>query len=107
MIAAALSEAEGAQIRAVSLTGWEASALGLPVGAVFELIDRWTHRPDVNPVVKALYKEMVVPIARHVLLTRDGEERQIRDTASPIHDPRGPRRRLPVGRPRCRRACHA
>ena len=76
---------------AESLTGWgESSALGLPVRAVFTLVDQRTHQPVVNPVVRALYKDVVVgPSHGTLLLTRDGEERQIRDTATPIHDRRG------------------
>jgi PAS domain S-box-containing protein len=76
---------------AQSLTGWdEASALGSPVGAVFQLLDRRTHRPVVNPVVRALYKDIVVgPSHDTILLSKDGKERQVRDTASPIHDRHG------------------
>jgi PAS domain S-box-containing protein len=76
---------------AESLTGWrEATALGLPVGAVFQLVDQRTHGRVVNPVVSALYKDIVVgPSHETLLLTKAGDERQVRDTASPIHDHRG------------------
>jgi PAS domain S-box-containing protein len=76
---------------AESLTGWgKAAALGLPIRAVFTLVDRRTRRPVVNPVVRALYKDIVVgPSHDTLLLTKRGEERRIRDTATPIHDRRG------------------
>jgi PAS domain S-box-containing protein len=76
---------------AESLTGWdEAAAVGMPVGAVFQLLDRRTHRPVVNPVVRALYKDIIVgPSHDTILLSKDGKERQVRDTASPIYDHRG------------------
>jgi PAS domain S-box-containing protein len=75
---------------AESLTGWrEAAAIGMPVGAVFQLVDPQTHRRVVNPAVKALYKAVVVGPSPDALLTRDGETRQIRDLASPIRDGHG------------------
>jgi PAS domain S-box-containing protein len=76
---------------AESLTGWvEGSAISLPIGAVFQLVDLRTHQIVVNPVVKALHKDVVVgPSHDTLLLTKEGQERQIRDTASPIHDRRG------------------
>jgi PAS domain S-box-containing protein len=76
---------------AATMTGWdEAAVVGLPVGAVFQLVDPQTHRRVVNPVVKALYKDTVVgPSQGAVLLTRDGEERHIVDTSLPIRDGRG------------------
>ena len=76
---------------AESMTGWqEAAAVGFPVGAVFQLVDRPTHQRVVNPVVKALYKNTVVgPSADTLLLSKDGHERQIRDTAMPIRDSHG------------------
>jgi PAS domain S-box-containing protein len=76
---------------AESMTGWtETESLGLPVGAVFRLVDVQTHRPVVNPVVKALYKGIIVGPSNDTLLVRkDGAERPVSDTAAPICDGRG------------------
>jgi PAS domain S-box-containing protein len=73
---------------AESMTGWrEAAAIGLPIGAVYQRVEPQTHRPVVNPVVKALYKATAVgPSLDAILLTQDGEERRIQDIASPIRD---------------------
>ena len=76
---------------AESLTGWrEAEAIGLPVVAVFRLIDLQTRRPVVNPVVKALYQGIAVgPSDETTLIGKDGVERQISEAAAPILDDRG------------------
>jgi len=76
---------------AESMTGWtETDALGLPVGAVFRLVDVQTHRPVVNPVIKALYKGIIVGPSNDTLLIRkDGAERPVSDTAAPIRDSNG------------------
>ena len=61
-------------VAAESLTGWkkEAEAIGLPVRAVFRLIDLETRRPVVNPVVKALYKGIVLRTVRRDDVDREG-----------------------------------
>jgi PAS domain S-box-containing protein len=76
---------------AASTTGWpETEAIGLPVGAAFQLVDQQTHQRVVNPVVKALYKGIVVEAAPDaVLLSKTGEERQIRETALPLRNDHG------------------
>jgi PAS domain S-box-containing protein len=86
---------------AESMTGWrEAAAVGLPVGAVYKRVEPQTHRPVVNPVVRALYKATAVgPSHDAMLLTHNGEERRIRDIASPIRDGHG----RPFG---CALICH-
>jgi PAS domain S-box-containing protein len=76
---------------AESMTGWqETEAVGLPVGAVFQLVDRHTHERVVNPLLKALYKKIVMPLSADTLLiTKDGTERLVRGTAAPIWDGQG------------------
>jgi PAS domain S-box-containing protein len=76
---------------AESLTGWhEAEAVGLPVGAVFQLVNRHSHERVVNPVIRALYKNIVVePSPDTVLIGRNGAERPVRGTAAPIRDGQG------------------
>ena len=76
---------------AESITGWpESEALGQPIGAVFRLVDARTHRPVVNPVVKALYKNVTIgPSSDTLLVDKDGIEREIRELATPIRDDAG------------------
>lgn len=76
---------------AASMTGWQkAEAVGLPVGAVFQLVERHSHERVVNPVIRALYKNLVVgPSPDTVLIARNGAERPIRVTAAPIRDGQG------------------
>jgi PAS domain S-box-containing protein len=77
--------------RAESMTGWtEADAIGQPIVDVFRLVDARTHRPVVNPLVRALYKKVVVgPSPDALLVGKDGMEWQVREKAAPIVDARG------------------
>ena len=76
---------------AESMTGWrKVDAVGQPVGAVFQLVDRCSHARVVNPVVKALYKDLVVDLsAEALLMTKDGTARPVCGTAAPIRDGQG------------------
>jgi PAS domain S-box-containing protein len=77
--------------RAESMTGWAASeAVGRPIGTVFRLVDARTHRPVVNPLISALYKQVVVGPSHDALLVgKDGMEWQVHEQAAPIFDRRG------------------
>lgn len=76
---------------AESLTGWTAQdALGRPVGEIFRIVDEKKHEPVESPVTRALRDGIVTGLANHtVLITRDGVERPIDDSAAPIKDDHG------------------
>jgi PAS domain S-box-containing protein len=73
------------------LTGWPMpEAVGLPLTEVFPLINTQTRQPVENPIDKVLKTGVVVGLAKHtVLIGRNGDERQIADSASPIRDAAG------------------
>ncbi|MCC7262616.1 MAG: PAS domain S-box protein [Candidatus Latescibacteria bacterium] len=68
------------------LTGWtSAEAAGQPLPAVFPLIAEQTREPVEDPVQKVLRLGTVVNLANHtLLLSRDGREFPIADSAAPI-----------------------
>jgi two-component system, cell cycle sensor histidine kinase and response regulator CckA len=76
---------------AETLTGWTlAEATGRPLPEVFRIINAQTRQPVVNPVAKVLETGYIVGLANHTaLIARDGTERQIADSASPIRNAAG------------------
>jgi PAS domain S-box-containing protein len=83
----------GGQVRrmnpvAENLTDWrEAEAVGKPLEAVFCLLNEETRESVESPVVQVLEKGIIVGLANHALLvSRDGIERPIVDSAAPICD---------------------
>ena len=76
---------------AEALTGWtEAEALGRPLSDVFAIQDEHTRQPAENPVPRVLRDGRIVGLANHTLLvTRDGRETPIDDSAAPIRDADG------------------
>jgi len=70
------------------LTGWSlAEALGRPLSEVFRIISTETRQPLATPVQRVIEHGEVVGLANHTaLLTRDGREYQIADSAAPIRD---------------------
>jgi PAS domain S-box-containing protein len=76
---------------AESLTGWTmAEATGRPLEAVFQIIDEDGRQPIENPAVRALREGAVAGLANHsLLLTRDGRELPVADSAAPICDAHG------------------
>jgi diguanylate cyclase (GGDEF)-like protein/PAS domain S-box-containing protein len=80
---------------AEKLTGWTAEqALGRPVPEVFRVVDETTRIPLADPVRRCLDEGKVVESPGHaLLLSADGKEYSIRDSAAPIFDPEG----APVG----------
>lgn len=73
---------------AEALTGWKlADALGRSFEEVFQLIDEKTRTPAPSPVQAVLREGKSVELANHTaLIARDGQERAVEDSASPILD---------------------
>jgi diguanylate cyclase (GGDEF)-like protein/PAS domain S-box-containing protein len=71
---------------AEQLTGWKLEEVkGLPLNEVLNLINELTRRSVENPVLKVLQSGLVVGLANNTLLiSRDGTEYPIEDSASPI-----------------------
>jgi PAS domain S-box-containing protein len=71
---------------AQALTGWtEAAAIGQPVEHVFHIVQEGTRRPVENPVSRVFHEGRIVALANHtVLLSRDGRETPVEDSAAPI-----------------------
>lgn len=76
---------------AEQLTGWSnAEAQGRPLTEVFNIVDEVTRAPVANPVEQALREGSVVTLSDHTLLiSRDGSERPIADSAAPIRSVEG------------------
>ncbi len=73
------------------LSGWRAEeAMGMPVESVIVLINEETREPAPNPVARCRNQGQVVGLANHTLLiSREGREIAIDDSAAPIHDREG------------------
>ncbi|MBL0729100.1 PAS domain S-box protein [Piscinibacter sp. HJYY11] len=73
------------------LTGWPAAeAIGRPLLDVFRIINADSRTPAEDPVKPVLASGEVVGLANHTaLLSRDGREYQIADSAAPIRDAQG------------------
>ncbi|MBR8834806.1 MAG: EAL domain-containing protein [Stigonema ocellatum SAG 48.90 = DSM 106950] len=69
------------------LTGWsQLEAKGLPLCEVFQIINETTREPVLNPVEHALREGRIVGLANYtILISRNGEEFAIDDSAAPIH----------------------
>ena len=80
---------------AETLTGWSAAdAAGRPLPEVFHILNEHTREPAPNPALNALREGKVVGLANHtVLISRDGTEWPIDDSAAPMLDESG----RPVG----------
>jgi len=76
---------------AESLTGWaQTDATGLALETVFRIVNEFTRRPAEDPVARVLATGLVVGLANHTtLISRDGTERPIDDSAAPIRDETG------------------
>ncbi len=73
---------------AEELCGWnQQEASGMPLTAVFNIINENTRQPHTNPVEKVLQSGEIVELANHTaIIARDGTERIIADSAAPIKD---------------------
>ncbi len=76
---------------AEGLTGWpQAEAQGEPLEVVFNILNERTRQPVENPVGRVLREGVIVGLGNHtILVTRDGMERPIDDSAAPIRDATG------------------
>ncbi len=76
---------------AVTLTGWQLEeSLGQPIQEVFRIINEKTHAPAEDLVVRVLNEKRVVGLANDTaLVTKDGREVPIEDSAAPILDASG------------------
>ncbi|OYW70327.1 MAG: hypothetical protein B7Z37_31065 [Verrucomicrobia bacterium 12-59-8] len=76
---------------AEKLTGWTlAEAHGRPVEEVFRIINEETRQPAIIPVDDVLATGEIHGLANHtVIISRDGTERPITDSAAPIRDSAG------------------
>ena len=76
---------------AATLTGWPIEeALGRPVQDLFRIINEKTRDPAEDIVGQVLRKGGIVTLANHTaLVTRDGREIPIEDSAAPIRDSAG------------------
>ena len=76
---------------AATLSGWESEeALGQPITSVFQIINEKTRAPAENLVARVLNEKRVVGLANDTaLVTKDGREVPIEDSAAPIKDSAG------------------
>jgi PAS domain S-box-containing protein len=76
---------------AVMLTGWQSEeTLGQPIQSVFRIINEKTHAPAEDLVARVLHEKSVVGLANDTaLVTKDGREVPIEDSAAPIKDGAG------------------
>jgi diguanylate cyclase (GGDEF)-like protein/PAS domain S-box-containing protein len=76
---------------AEQLTGWHnADARGQWSSAVFRIVNETTRAPAKNPITVCLSEDRIVGLANHtILISRDGSEYHIEDSAAPIKDSAG------------------
>lgn len=76
---------------AENLTGWKKSeAIGKPLEEVFRIISEVTGLGVESPVSKVIKEGIIVGLANHTLLiSRQGVETPIADSAAPIEDTQG------------------
>jgi PAS domain S-box-containing protein len=76
---------------AESLTGYsQQEASGRPLSDVFRIINEQTRKALENPTEKVLRTGAIVGLANHtILISRDGRERPVHDSAAPIFDEQG------------------
>ncbi len=76
---------------AEQLTGWKNEAVrGQSLSQVFTIINETTREPLENPVQRVFSQADIVHLSHHTLLiSRDGTEYAIEDSAAPIQDRQG------------------
>jgi diguanylate cyclase (GGDEF)-like protein/PAS domain S-box-containing protein len=75
---------------AAVLTGWTtAEAHGLPLPQVFNIVNEHSREPAENPADKVLRLRSGVGVSHSLLITRQGQECPIQDSAAPIRDRHG------------------
>jgi diguanylate cyclase (GGDEF)-like protein/PAS domain S-box-containing protein len=73
------------------MTGWlSAEALGRPLPQVFHIVNEETRQPAESQVAACLHQGKVLALAHHtVLISRNGGEFGVEDSAAPIRNARG------------------
>lgn len=73
---------------AEKMTGWsQEEAMGRPLAEVFRIIDADTREPAQDPMQLAILQNQPAGLAANcILISRDGSESVIEDSAAPIHD---------------------
>lgn len=73
------------------LTGWtQGDALGYPLTDIFRIVNEEARQPVENPALRALREGVIVGLANHTLLiSKDGTERPIDDSAAPVRSASG------------------
>jgi len=76
---------------AEELVGWRSQeAAGRSLTEVFHIVNEETRQPVENPALRALKDGVIVGLANHtVLISKEGTERPIDDSAAPIRDAEG------------------
>jgi PAS domain S-box-containing protein len=76
---------------AEELTGWsDTDAVGKPLVEVMRIVHEDSRAPVQNPAMRALTEGAIVGLANHsILIAKDGIERSIDDSASPVRSPQG------------------
>ncbi len=76
---------------AEKLSGWsQQAAIGKPLKEVFHIVDEFSRIPAKNPVQEVLDRGAVVRLSNHtMLISRDGTEYIIADSAAPITSAEG------------------
>lgn len=76
---------------AEKLTGWKSSeAQNVPMESVFNIINEYTRDPVESPVTQVYQTGNIIELTNHTLLiSKDGTETPIEDTAAPIKDSNG------------------
>jgi PAS domain S-box-containing protein len=70
------------------LCGWsQEEAAGRALETVFRIVNETTRQPQNNPVNEVLATGKIMELANHtILISRDGSEHSIADSAAPIHN---------------------
>ncbi|MBN2852625.1 MAG: diguanylate cyclase, partial [Clostridia bacterium] len=73
---------------AQQLTGWNIKdAYGKPFELVFDIVNEFTREKIENPVKKVFETKKIIELANHtVLISKNGSEKPVEDTAAPILD---------------------
>jgi diguanylate cyclase len=76
---------------AMGMTGWYGdSAIGKPFKTVFNIVNEATRKLDFDPMERVLRTGKIIGLANHtILISKDGIERPIADSAAPIFDNEG------------------
>lgn len=76
---------------AKNMTGWHLdSAIGKPFSKVFHIINEQTRELAPDPILKVIETGKILGLANHtVLISKNGIERPIADSAAPIRDSEG------------------